>query len=66
VGGELERVIDECKESKLLLIGDSVRVALYRTALRELGATAAAEAAAALPLADAIVAGQDRLLDFVQ
>jgi 2-dehydro-3-deoxygalactonokinase len=63
VGGELERVAVECKECELVLIGDPVRVTLYRTALIELGAAEQAARATALPLTDAIVAGQERLLE---
>jgi 2-dehydro-3-deoxygalactonokinase len=63
VGGELERLVTECDEAELLLIGDPLRVTLYRTALRELGLIAAAEAAGSIALAEAIVAGQERLLE---
>ena len=53
----------ECKECELLLIGDPLRLTLYRTALSELGAAELAVRATTLPLADAIVAGQERLLE---
>ena len=66
VGGELERISSECNDSELLLIGDPARVTLYRAALRELGANAAAESAIAIPLADAIVAGQERLIELYE
>ena len=63
VGAELERVVNDGGDARLLLIGDPVRVALYRTALREIGAAAAADSATTLPLADAIVAGQEQLVE---
>ncbi|MGH7943486.1 MAG: 2-dehydro-3-deoxygalactonokinase, partial [Opitutaceae bacterium] len=55
MGGELERIPLLCQGAALLLIGDPLRVTLYRTALRELGAVTAAESAVALPLTEAIV-----------
>ena len=62
VGGELERLVNELRDETLLLIGEPTRVTLYRSALRELGA-AAAETAVALSLTEAVVAGQERLLE---
>jgi 2-dehydro-3-deoxygalactonokinase len=63
VGSELERVPAELQHADVLLIGEPTRVALYRSALRELGAVEAADRAAELSLAAAIMAGQERLLE---
>ena len=63
VGAELERVVNNIADARLLLIGDSLRVTLYRTALGELGAAAIADSAITLPLADAIVAGHEQLVE---
>ena len=62
VGAELERLASNLKSSRLLLIGDPLRVTLYREALREFAADDAATNSTAVDLGEAVIAGQEVLL----
>ena len=66
VGAELERLASNPKRGRLLLIGDPLRITLYREALRELALSSDAADSAAVDLGEAVIAGQEVLLGRAQ
>jgi 2-dehydro-3-deoxygalactonokinase len=62
VGAELERLASPRPHVRLFLIGDPLRITLYREALRELGLNQKTEETVAVDLAEAVIAGQEVLL----
>jgi 2-dehydro-3-deoxygalactonokinase len=66
VGAELERLASHLRQDRLLLIGDPLRITLYREALRELGVDTAAANAASVDLGEAVIAGQEVVLRHAQ
>jgi 2-dehydro-3-deoxygalactonokinase len=62
VGAELERLATNPTPGRLLLIGDPLRITLYRQALRELAVNHDPADSAAVDLSQAVIAGQEVLL----
>jgi 2-dehydro-3-deoxygalactonokinase len=62
VGAELERIVSSGELPPLLLIGDPLRLTLYREALRECAGNQKGPEAVALDLGTAVIAGQEILL----